>query len=72
MGRRRSGFLVTSIRKAEEGNRCYTPIFKQPPFTGAPHKVASFSPEVIKALKSMSKEQIARVLFKKSENPDWW
>ena len=64
MGRGRSGFLVSSIRKAERGNGGYSYIVREPPFTGASNKASSFSPEEIEALKSIPKEQIGRVLFK--------
>ena len=64
MGRGRSGFLVTSIKKADRGNNFYTYIFREPSLTGAASKASSFSQEEIEALKSISKKQIARVLFK--------
>ena len=74
MGRGRSGFFTSARRKATDcgsGNYYYF-TDKQPEGAKKPSKASSFSPEEIEALKSMSKEQIARVLFKKSENPDWW
>ena len=72
MGRERSGFFTSSQRKATDfGSGLTYYIDKQLECNKKPPKASSFSPEEIEALKRMSKEQIARVLFKKSENPDW-
>ena len=66
MGRGRRGITTSSLKKSEHGKNNYTFIIKEPPATEEPVKL--LTSEDIKIIKSLSKEQLAYILFKENES----